>query len=198
MLDAIGLEDRMKKVFYYFIVCTLALMVLTGCAKNTKENEVTVVVEEIEPRDEVATAAEPIAPTVDVTATEEPIVPTGEASVEVEPKEVDESKEVDEQKESDVEKISDDQAQTAIQEYCYSKNPDLKNMVNDDQYTVYWEVSSSEENEVVILFRSYTGALNYYYIDRNTGDVYVTECVPGIIDEEQKTDETFNIKNYLD
>ena len=95
-----------------------------------------------------------------------------------------------------LEEISDDQAQTAIQEYCYSKNPDLKNMVNDDQYTVYWEVSSSEENEVVILFRSYTGALNYYYIDRNTGDVYVTECVPGIIDEEQKTDESFNIKDY--
>ncbi|MBQ4483065.1 MAG: hypothetical protein II966_07530 [Lachnospiraceae bacterium] len=31
----------------------------------------------------------------------------------------------------------------------------------------------------------------------NSGDVYVTELVPGIIDDEQRTDEKFNIKDYM-
>ena len=37
-----------------------------------------------------------------------------------------------------------------------------------------------------------------YYINPSTGDVYVTELVPGIIDEEQRTDESFNIGKYMD
>ena len=31
----------------------------------------------------------------------------------------------------------------------------------------------------------------------NSGDVYVTELVPGIIDDEQRTDEKSNIKDYM-
>ena len=30
-----------------------------------------------------------------------------------------------------------------------------------------------------------------------TGDTYVTELVPGIIDDEQRTGETFNVRDYL-
>ena len=37
-----------------------------------------------------------------------------------------------------------------------------------------------------------------YYVNPSTGETYVTELVPGIIDEEQKTDETFNVRDYLD
>lgn len=94
--------------------------------------------------------------------------------------------------------ISEEQAITAIRKYCYICNPDLENIVNEGQYPVYWEVVSSDEKEIVILFRSYTGAQIRYYIDRNTGDTYVTEFIPGITDEEERTDEHFNVKDYLD
>ena len=71
-------------------------------------------------------------------------------------------------------------------------------MNDPDDYTVYWDVSTNEAGEVVVLYRSYTGAQIRYYIDPDTGDTYVTELVPGITDEEQQTDESFNIRDYID
>ena len=94
------------------------------------------------------------------------------------------------------ERIADEQALSAIRAYCYKKNPDLERMVNTEEYLIYWDISSSDENEIVVLFRSYTGAQVRYYIDRVTGDTYVTEFVPGITPEEERTDESFNVKDY--
>ena len=93
--------------------------------------------------------------------------------------------------------ITDDQALSAIKTYCYANNPDLESMEQSGEYEIYWSVESSSENEIVVLFRSYTAAQIRYYIDPKTGDTYVTELVPGIIDEEQKTDETLNVRDYL-
>ena len=93
-------------------------------------------------------------------------------------------------------RLTDEQAVSAIRHYCYISNPDLESVVNTGEYPVYWEVSSSGENEIVVVFRSYTGALNRYYIDPVSGDTYVTELVPGIIDEEQRTDEHLNVWDY--
>lgn len=99
---------------------------------------------------------------------------------------------------SSPETISEEQAMKAIQNYCYSINPDLESIVNEGKYPAYWDISSSDDNEIVILFRSYTGAQNRYYIDRKTGDTYVTEFVPGIMDEEERTDESFNVTDFLE
>lgn len=93
--------------------------------------------------------------------------------------------------------VTDEQALSAIKNYCYSVNPDLESIVNAGEYPVYWEISSSDENEIVVLFRSYTGAQNRYYINRTTGDTYVTEYVPGITESEQRTDEEFNVRDYF-
>ena len=94
--------------------------------------------------------------------------------------------------------ISDDQAITAIKNYCHINNPDLENIEKEGEYPVYWEVQSSDENEIVVLFRSYTGAQIRYYIDPVSGDTYVTEFVPGITSEEEKTDEELNVKDYME
>ncbi len=51
--------------------------------------------------------------------------------------------------------------------------------------------------EIVVLYRSYTGAEIRYYIDPGSGETYVTELVPGIIEEAQSTEESFNVKDYL-
>ena len=49
----------------------------------------------------------------------------------------------------------------------------------------------------MVLFRSYTGAQIRYYIDRATGETYVTEFVPGITAQEQQTEERLNVRDYL-
>ncbi len=92
--------------------------------------------------------------------------------------------------------LTDEQAVNAVRNYCLSANPDLKDIAEAGEYPVYWEISSSDDKEIVVVFRSYTGSLNYYYIDRTSGDTYVTEFVPGITAEEEKTDESFNVKDY--
>lgn len=93
--------------------------------------------------------------------------------------------------------MSDEQVICAVMNYCYTQNPDLERIVKAQEYPVYWEISSRNAHETVVLFRSYTGAQNRYYIDLTTGDTYVTEFVPGITAEEQRTDERFNIRDYL-
>jgi hypothetical protein len=96
-----------------------------------------------------------------------------------------------------VRSLTNEQAISAIRQYCCVMNPDLENYVNAGDAPVYWDIASSDGNEIVVVFRSYTGALNRYYINPVSGDAYVTEQVPGIIDEEQRTGETLNVWNYL-
>ena len=92
--------------------------------------------------------------------------------------------------------LTDEQAVAAIRSYCIAQDPGLEQLVNAGEYPTYWDIASSDENSVVVVFRASTGALNRYYIDRSTGNVYVTEQVPGIIDEEQRTSETLNVWDY--
>ena len=102
-----------------------------------------------------------------------------------------------ENSENEAPALTEDQALTAIKNYCFIGNPNLKNMEGSDEYNTYWNVISSNADEIVVLYRAYTGAQMRYYIDPVSGETYVTELVPGIIDEEQRTDESFNVRDYL-
>lgn len=93
--------------------------------------------------------------------------------------------------------LSDGQARSAVRDYCLAANPDLAEIVNAGEYPVYWEITSSDADQVVILFRSYTGAQERYYVNRSTGETYVTEFVPGITPEETRTEESLNVWDYL-
>ena len=103
-----------------------------------------------------------------------------------------------EQSENVSDALTENQALDAIKNYCLVKNPDLKSKVDSTEYTVYWDVKTNDSNEIVVLFRSYTGAQIRYYIDPVSGATYVTELVPGIIDEEQRTEESLNARDYLE
>ena len=95
------------------------------------------------------------------------------------------------------EALSDEQALSAVVKYCTLGNPELEKIVNAGEIPTYWEIISSDAQQVVILFRSYTGAQVRYYVDRALGDVSVTEFVPGVMTEEAQTDESFNVRDYL-
>ncbi|MBO4414787.1 MAG: hypothetical protein J5824_02255 [Lachnospiraceae bacterium] len=93
--------------------------------------------------------------------------------------------------------FTDEAAYDAIQAYCYDRMSGLKELVDSGEYNIWWMVESSDEDQIVVLFRSYTGAYLRYYVDRHTGETYVTEYVPMVMDNEQRTDETLNINDYL-
>jgi len=93
--------------------------------------------------------------------------------------------------------ITDEQAVSAVKKYCFISNPDLESIVNAGEYPVYWDISSRDKQEIVVLFRSYTGVQIRYYINPVSGDTYVTEFVPGLSAEEERTDEHFNVRDYL-
>ena len=93
--------------------------------------------------------------------------------------------------------LTEQQALDAIRNYCFNQNPNLKNMMDSGEYNIYWDVTTNDTNEIIVLYRSYTAAQIRYYIDPVSGETYVTELVPGIIDEEQRTEESFNVRNYL-
>jgi hypothetical protein len=93
-------------------------------------------------------------------------------------------------------RLSDEQALTAVKNYCYLSNPDLRELEQAGTYPIYWEVESSGEQQIVVLFRSYTGAQIRCYIDPVSGEAYVTEFVPGVSTGEERTDESLNIWTY--
>ena len=94
-------------------------------------------------------------------------------------------------------KITDDMALSAVKNYCYRSNPDLEGIEEAGEYPVYWEIESTNDSQTVVLFRSYTGAEVRYYVDKATGETYVTEFVQGITDKEEKTGETFNVMDQV-
>ena len=94
-------------------------------------------------------------------------------------------------------KISSAEAIDAVKKYNFESIPGLEEMTKSDDYTIYWDIASEDDNQIVGIFRSYTGSINRYYIDKKTGEVYETVQVPGIIDDEEKTGERLNIKDYI-
>ncbi|MBR5649006.1 hypothetical protein [Pseudobutyrivibrio sp.] len=165
------------------LACLMAVMAL-ACGKQDDQGDI------------IGGAEEPTSIVLDASDTED----TKEQEAEVEEEE-------DTVEESDVETseeataddvITDDQALSAIRKYCIEQNPDLEEMAESDDYTLYWNVESSDAEQIVVAYRSYTAAIIRYYIDVQTGDTYVTEFVSGITDGEEKTGETFNVKDYIE
>ncbi len=93
--------------------------------------------------------------------------------------------------------LTEEQALSAVKRYCLSNDPALQSIVDAGEYPVYWELSDGGGRELVVLYRSYTGAMLRYYIDPDSGETYVTEFVPGITPEEERTDERLNVRDYL-
>lgn len=93
--------------------------------------------------------------------------------------------------------ITEDEAYNAVINYNKAIDPEFDAGINTEGYTEYWDVSTNEDGQIVVLYRSYTAAQIRYYVNPTSGETYITEFVPGIIDEEQKTGETFNARDYL-
>jgi len=89
-------------------------------------------------------------------------------------------------------RISGERAAEAVRRYCLAANPDLAGVEQAGEYPVYWALELEGADEIVVLFRSYTGAQQRFHIDPVSGETYVTELAPGA-DKEIRTDETLNV-----
>ena len=93
--------------------------------------------------------------------------------------------------------ITDEQALEAVKIFMASSGQPEIEPADGEEVTEYYEIESSTGEEIVVLYRSYTASQTRFYIERATGHTEVTELVPGIIDEETSTGESFNIWNYV-
>lgn len=172
----------MKKRILILIACCICLGLAACGSENNKESEpVTETVQteespESQKQEQQADTSEPVIDSA----------PSEEAS----------GSEKQDDAAAAADTVTEEEALEAIKKYCSVNHPEVNEKLDSDEYTMYWSVSTNENDEIVVLFRSYTGALTRYYVDPATGQTYVTEQVPGIIDDEQRTEETLNIKEF--
>ncbi|MCR5015754.1 MAG: hypothetical protein K6A75_04180 [Ruminococcus sp.] len=175
----------MKKKFALLALCFMCAG-LISCGNKNKNAEV--------PQSTSGSEAETVQTSESTDAAQTAAVTTEQAEA-AQPDTTEEASA--EQSEAKAEALTEEQALNAVKNYCFTQNPDLKSKAESAEYNVYWDVTTNDANEIVVLFRSYTGAQIRYYIDPVSGAAYTTELVPGIIDEEQRTEESLNVRDYL-
>lgn len=177
------------------LILLFFLMALTGCSKSSGNNTT-----EYASKTEIPTEAETTTEKKETEKTKEELPTEEQLQDEYEKSEssTEATSSTSETTVADVQTdvLSEQQAINAIERYCRIKNPDLDTM-SQTEYNFYWEIVESTDTYYNVLFRSYTGAQQHFYIDRNSGKVTVSEFVPGITIEETPTDETFNIYDYV-
>ena len=89
--------------------------------------------------------------------------------------------------------ITAEMAFEGVNNYCHSEydwsaaegNPDM----------MYVTMGEETEAEYQVIFRSYTGALVYFYVDKATGKTRMVEYVPALDTENEVG--TLNLSDYL-
>ena len=90
--------------------------------------------------------------------------------------------------------MTKDLAFEGVNNYCHQEydwsvaegNPDI----------MYLELGEETDSTYQVVFRSYTGAFVYFYVDKTTGTTRMVEKVPSLNVEEETG--TFNLFDYLE
>lgn len=92
--------------------------------------------------------------------------------------------------------LTDEEAMTGFTNYLYFKIKNLQKILDEDKIPCTWGIASSDKNEIMIMFRSNTGALLRYHINRKTGKTYVTQYTVET-NSFYRTRETLNVREYI-
>ena len=90
--------------------------------------------------------------------------------------------------------ITAEMAYEGVSNYCHSEydwsvadgNPDM----------MYLKMGEETETEYQVIFRSYTGAFVYFYVDKNSGSTRMEEYVPMLDIKEDAG--TIDLSDYLE
>ena len=90
-------------------------------------------------------------------------------------------------------KITPEMAFEGVNNYCHQEYDWSIAEENPDIMTV--TMGEESETEYQVVFRSYTGALVHFYVDKKTGKTRIFESVPSMNIKEEKG--TIDLHNYL-
>ena len=91
-------------------------------------------------------------------------------------------------------KITAEMAYEGVNNYCH-KEYDWS-VAEDNPDMMYIQMGEETETEYQVVFRSYTGAFVYFYVDKTSGTTKMVEKVPNLGVEEESG--TINLFDYLD
>ena len=94
---------------------------------------------------------------------------------------------------SKTERISAKMAYDGVSNYCHSEfdwSP-----AQDNPSIMYVALADSTDAEYKLVFRSYTGALTYFHVDKESGSTRMVEFVPALNIENEAG--SINLRDYL-
>ena len=89
--------------------------------------------------------------------------------------------------------ISEEMAYDGVYNYCRSAYD--WSIAEDNPDIMYLKMGEETESEYQVIFRSYTGAFVYFYVDKSSGVTRLIEFVPNLDIQEEVG--TINIYDYL-
>ena len=90
--------------------------------------------------------------------------------------------------------ITEEMAYEGVSNYCHSAYD--WSIAEDNPSIMYVEMGDESETEYQVIFRSYTGAFVYFYVDKENGSTRITEYVPTLDIENEAG--TIDIYDYLE
>jgi hypothetical protein len=97
--------------------------------------------------------------------------------------------------------ITKEMAYEGVSNYCHSAYDWSVAEGNPDIMTL--EMGEETDSAYQVIFRSYTAAFIYFYVDKASGTTRMVECAPGLDmedddDERQSSVGTINLFDYLE
>ncbi len=92
------------------------------------------------------------------------------------------------------ERITAEMAYEGVNNYCHSTYD--WSVAEENPSIMYVTMGEETETEYQVIFRSYTGAFVYFYVDKASGTTRMVESVPSL-DVEEETG-TINLSDYLE
>ena len=95
---------------------------------------------------------------------------------------------------SKTEGISAQMAYEGVSNYCHSEFD--WSAAQENPSIMYVAMGDSTETEYKVVFRSYTGAFTYFYVDKASGSTRMVEFVPALNIESDAG--SINLRDYLE
>ena len=93
-----------------------------------------------------------------------------------------------------VSKITAEMAYEGVNIYCHQEYD--WSVAEDNPDMMYIQMGEETETEYQVVFRSYTGAFVYFYVDKTSGTTKMVEKVPSLGVEEESG--TINLFDYIE
>ena len=93
-----------------------------------------------------------------------------------------------------VSKITAEMAYEGVSNYCHIEYD--WSVAGDNPDVMYIQMGEETETEYQVVFRSYTGAFVYFYVDKTSGTTKMVEKVPSLGVEEESG--TINLFDYIE